>query len=340
MHRPRREASDLRTRHEKEEQLDSRNPNQRGHLAGNSSIASGTLSVTIDTKAPAAPSKLDMVAASDSGLSNSDNVTNVVAPTLNGRAEAGSEVRLSDGVTQIGAAITAADGTWSIVSLPLSQGAHTVFATSTDTAGNTSVASAKLPVTIDTTAPNAPATTNVTVNANGSAKLAGMAEVGSTVSVFDLSKQLGVAAVDGRGNWTFIKGKFALNALHAFTAAATDKAGNVSGISGSAQLGSSSADTLNSTSGNDLMIGGGAGADTFAFLTDFGIDVIKDFATAGGSHDIINFHAIATLSSFAAVLSHATQGGAGLVISEDVNNTLKLNNVTRSQLTLSDFTFV
>src|SRR3954462_5229459 len=109
MHRPRREASDLRTRHEKEEQLDSRNPNQRGHLAGNSSIASGTLSVTIDTKAPAAPSKLDMGAASDSGLSNSDKVTRVVAPTLNGRAEAGSEVRLADGVTQIGAAITAAD---------------------------------------------------------------------------------------------------------------------------------------------------------------------------------------------------------------------------------------
>jgi hypothetical protein len=39
-------------------------------------------------------------------------------------------------------------------------------------------------------------------------------------------------------------------------------------------------------------------------------------------------------------MSHATQVGSGVVISMDANDTLTLNNVSRSSLTAADFTFV
>ena len=83
-----------------------------------------------------------------------------------------------------------------------------------------------------------------------------------------------------------------------------------------------------STSGNDFMIGA-AGADTFAIGAAFGNDVIADFAAAGAAHDIINFHAIPMLNSFANVQSHTTQVGSASVISDGSGNTLTLNNVTR-----------
>ena len=47
----------------------------------------------------------------------------------------------------------------------------------------------------------------------------------------------------------------------------------------------------------------------------------------------------AVLNSFANVFSHSTQTAAGVVIS-DGTNTLTLNNVTKSNLTAADFTFV
>ncbi len=82
--------------------------------------------------------------------------------------------------------------------------------------------------------------------------------------------------------------------------------------------------------GNDFMIGG-AGADTFVFGAAFGNDVIADFAAAGAAHDIIDFHAISTLNSFASVQSHTTQVGSASVISDGSGNTLTLNNVSQDQ---------
>src|ERR1019366_9028274 len=127
--------------------------------------------------------------------------------------------------------------------------------------------------------------------------------------------------------------------LHVFTATASDTAGNTSGKSGSAQLGSNQADTLTSGSGNDLMTGG-KGADTFTFLASFANDIITDFNATGGNHDTINFNANPVLNSFANVLSHAFQVGTSVVISQDSSDTLTLNNVLKSNLTAHDFTFV
>ena len=58
--------------------------------AGNISEASAPLVVTVDATEPAAPSKPDLAAASDTGSSSSDHLTNDRTPTLTGTAEAKS----------------------------------------------------------------------------------------------------------------------------------------------------------------------------------------------------------------------------------------------------------
>src|SRR5258706_8837884 len=64
----------------------------------------------------------------------------------------------TNGTTVLGTAIADAAGNWSITSSALASGGHTLTAKQTDLAGNTSVASAGLAVTIDATAaaPSAP----------------------------------------------------------------------------------------------------------------------------------------------------------------------------------------
>jgi hypothetical protein len=79
--------------------------------------------------------------------------------------------------------------------------------------------------------------------------------------------------------------------------------------------------------------------DTFSFASLFGRDIIADFTPGGGSHDIINFHAISALNTFDNVLNHTVQAGSGVVISQDASNTLTLNNVTKASLVTADFTF-
>ncbi|RIX42991.1 MAG: DUF4347 domain-containing protein [Rhodocyclales bacterium GT-UBC] len=108
-----------------------------------------------DTTAPTAPAVPDLSAASDSGSSSTDNLTNDTTPTVTGTAESGSSVTLydSDGSTVLGSA-TATGGNWSITSSVLSAGSHTLTVKATDAAGNTSTASSGLSIDIDTSAPS------------------------------------------------------------------------------------------------------------------------------------------------------------------------------------------
>ena len=96
-----------------------------------------------------APSAPDLVAASDSGNSSTDNNTNVNTPTVTGNgAEAGATVRLydSDGTTVLGTATADASGNWSITSSALTNGVHNLTVKQTDIAGNSSSASSGLSV--------------------------------------------------------------------------------------------------------------------------------------------------------------------------------------------------
>ena len=117
-----------------------------------------TQNISIDTVAPSAPSTPDLAAASDSGASSTDNITSTVTPTLTGTAEAGATVTIFDGGSSVGTG-TATGGNYSIVTASLSAGVHTLTAKATDVAGNTSVASSSLSVTVDTAAPTVGTTT-------------------------------------------------------------------------------------------------------------------------------------------------------------------------------------
>ncbi len=306
-------------------------------VAGNAGILSAALPVIIDTVAPLAPSTPHLIAASDTGKSSTDDITKINTPTFTGTAEAGSTVTLFDGTTVVGTGVATA-GTWSITAAKLADGTHSITDNATDVAGNVSAASGKLSVTIDTVAPSAPVLTNLAGNTSLLA-ISGTGEAGATVSILNGTTTLGTATVNSGGvwKWAFLPGNS--STTRTLTAVATDIAGNTSGSTGTIQIGSSGASTLTSTTGNDLFYGG-AGADTFSFLANFGKDFIADFMTAGTAHDTINFHGISSLNTFANVLIHTVQVGSSSVISDGNGDTLTLANVSRAGLSSVDFKFV
>ena len=110
-----------------------------------------TALVTKDTIAPGAPAAPDMQAASDTGSSNSDNLTNDNTPTFDVVASAGTSTMtlISDVDGTIGTRV----GSGAITASALSEGAHGITVVETDAAGNSSPASAPLGIVIDTIAP-------------------------------------------------------------------------------------------------------------------------------------------------------------------------------------------
>lgn len=115
---------------------------------------------TTDTTPPLAPSAPDLVAASDSGASSSDDITNVTTPTFSGSAEAGSTVEILIAGTVRATTLAAADGSYSATvpgGSPLAEGGHSVTARATDPSNNVGPESAPLAIRVDTTAPDDPA---------------------------------------------------------------------------------------------------------------------------------------------------------------------------------------
>ena len=118
----------------------------------------------IDTTPPATPTVApDLVASSDSGISDTDNITSVTTPTFTLRcSELGGHVTLYiDGVARGTAACTAIGSVTVVASSALSDGSHTVTFTESDALNNESAVSPSLVVVIDTTPPPAPV---ITVN--------------------------------------------------------------------------------------------------------------------------------------------------------------------------------
>ena len=215
-------------------------------LAGNVSPGSAALTVTIDTVAPAAPGTPTLTAASDSGVL-ADNITNVTAPTLAGTAEAGATVTLREGATVLGSGKADAAGAWTIATSPLTNGKHAITATASDAAGNASLASAALSVTIDNAPPAAPGVSQVTATA-----IAGTAEANASVALFDGAAQIGIAAADAGGAWSLPL--VLAPGSHTLTAKATDLAGNVGAASPALAA-------IIGTAGNDALVSG-TGIDT------------------------------------------------------------------------------
>lgn len=79
-----------------------------------------------------------------------------------------------------------------------------------------------------------------------------------------------------------------------------------------------------------------AGGDTFAFVGDFGHDVIEDFN--GDDYDSIKIDA-SILADFDAVVSHASQVGADVAIDIDSTHSILLKNVALANLQAQHFQF-
>jgi len=125
------------------------------HPTSGASSASTALSVTIDTSRPTAPTSVDLVTASDTGSSSTDNNTSDTTPTLGATGGLNGDtmtISATNGTTTV--SCTYVVGSATNCTLPsLIDGAWNVTATLTDPAGNTSLVSSALPLTIDATGP-------------------------------------------------------------------------------------------------------------------------------------------------------------------------------------------
>ncbi len=103
------------------------------HVGADNTVIRTT--ATVGSQAVTLTGNLD--ASSDSGVSQSDKITNIVQPVFSGTSEPGTIIKLyaaKDGAnnTLVGTGVAGADGAWSIRSSPLVDGAYLVTATATD----------------------------------------------------------------------------------------------------------------------------------------------------------------------------------------------------------------
>ena len=158
-------------------------------------------STVLDNVAPATPG-IDLIASSDSGVSNTDNLTNDTTPSLRVALEvakadgtavvAGDTVAIKDGASSVGTAVVQAtdlaQGYIDVTASQLANGAYNLTSTITDKGGNSSVASANLALTIDVTAtaPTVALTADTgasgtdKITSNGAVTVSG-AETGATI---------------------------------------------------------------------------------------------------------------------------------------------------------------
>jgi len=123
-------------------------------IAGNSSSASGSLTIDTETTVDAA-----LAIASDSGVSSVDGITSVQNPVFSGTAEVGASISLEiGGETYTG--VVDASGEWSIqVTETLADSQYEYTVTAVDVAGNTAESDGS--ITIDSS-------TNVTIRLDAS----------------------------------------------------------------------------------------------------------------------------------------------------------------------------
>lgn len=197
----------------------------------------------VDVKAHLdAPDAPDLPAESDSGRSDTDNITNHAFHYFTGSVPAGSWIELLvDGVVAE-SAYPAADGTWTAFTPGLSDGEHAITLVLHDDYGNTSRASAPLLLTVDTATP--PAADSVRLAPGSDAGHAddaastllthvsnpvftGHAEAGALVTLIDVNGHIpvGMTVADDNGMWSI--DTIALeDGYHFLAFASEDTAGN------------------------------------------------------------------------------------------------------------------
>ena len=209
--------------------------------SGNLSGDSATLSLTLMSVPPPAPSALGLAPADDSGVVG-DGLTNVTQPHLTGTGPANTTIQLVglNGVV-IGSGPVGSNGTFSVTpTAPLADGSYTITADAVDAAGNISPMSAAFTLTIDATPPPAPpaptilAADDTGVLGDGKTsvrqpRLVGTTIPGGTVDLLDASGNLlAVATASATGAYTLQPASNLAFGANVLSVRVQDQAGTVS----------------------------------------------------------------------------------------------------------------
>ncbi|KQU16345.1 hypothetical protein ASG63_11170 [Methylobacterium sp. Leaf94] len=188
-------------------------------LAGNVSAPSAAVALTIDSLAPSVP-----VITTAAGL------TPDTTPTITGTAEAGATVTISDNGIVLGTAVADTNGVFSFTpGADLAQGANNFTVTARDLAGNVSVPSTAVALTIDSLAPGAPTITAFAGTiTDATPTITGTAESGATVTVRSDALVLGTVVAAADGSFSLTPTVPLPNGPANLTATAQDGAGNLS----------------------------------------------------------------------------------------------------------------
>jgi hypothetical protein len=209
-------------------------------LAGNKSGYSESLTVTIESGMPSAPT-LWLDGATDTGAPN-DNITSSTNPIIHGTGKAGASLELLDGTVSLLTTTVDASGHWSMIPA-LGTGTHVLSARLTDSAGNVSVSALPMTVVVDTGAAALAAPLLSSASDSGlfdndgitNVKLPVLAgsgaEAGATIEVYEATTKLGQATADSGGAWSFTSPGELAAGKHSLTVRQIDLAGNTSAAS-------------------------------------------------------------------------------------------------------------
>jgi hypothetical protein len=247
---------------------------------------------------PAAPSVPDLAPSSDTGSSNTDNITKTLnSLVFTGTAEAGSTVNIYANGTPpaIGQAVATAGGNYTVtttIAIP-DNSPNLITATATNGSGE-GPASAALIVTTDNTVPGAPTTPDLqatsdtgvssidNLTSDTTPTFDGTAEAGASVLLYAGATNVGSATANGAtGAWTITSSTLG-DGTYSFTAVQFDVAGN-----GPSVASSGLSVTINTTvpappSAPDLQAGSDTGSSSTDNITN---DVTPTFGGNGAPAD-------------------------------------------------------
>nr|PMI00674.1 hypothetical protein BCU54_17750 [Vibrio lentus] len=246
--------------------------------------------------APTNSVTLDLASTSDSGSSNTDNLTNDTTPTITGHTDIPfSKVTIYDGSTPVGHAVSDASGQYSVAVSSLSEGDHNLSAKALAPSSTLPVTSPALSVHVDTDiAPLQVSLTHDTgrstsdlITSDGALTISGQ-ETGATIEY----------SVDGGHTWsnTFTP----QTGTNTVEVRQTDTAGNVStsssltftldntatapSVSLTSDSGGSSSDKI--TNVGDLSVGGIEQGATVEYSIDNGVHWSTQFTPAEGQNNV------------------------------------------------------
>ncbi|NQW10365.1 MAG: DUF4347 domain-containing protein, partial [Alphaproteobacteria bacterium] len=182
--------------------------------AGTANWRTGLDNIVFASAGPATPSTPDLLAASDTGVSSTDNITSNSLPTITGTADASTSVHILVGGATVGTTTSDGGGNWTFAfTSTLAAGANSVTAVA-DNGSVESSASSGLTITVDTTAPTTLGTPDLlaasdtgvssTDNITNSAtqQLSGSATTGDIVSILVGGVTVNTVTAAG-GSWSY-----------------------------------------------------------------------------------------------------------------------------------------